>query len=108
MVENFNFHFSPLVQLVALDKTVKNFLTFDKVENKNIVILSRREMLIYTRFLLILAALGLLGSGIAATANLLSGKSALVSLLTLLLVVGISYFWVKDWKQIGKCASLEK
>lgn len=65
-------------------------------------------MLIYTRFLLILAALGLLGSGIAATANLLSGKSALVSLLTLLLVVGISYFWVKDWKQIGKCASLEK
>ncbi len=64
-------------------------------------------MLIYTRIVLIFAAIGLLSMGIGGVASIFQG-GLLQGLIALILAVGIGYFWVQDWKALGKCIKREE
>lgn len=58
-------------------------------------------MLIYTRIVLVLAAVGLITSGLGGLMSLPSRP--VQGLLALILAVGIGYFWIQDWKALSKC-----
>jgi len=58
---------------------------------------------LYTRIVLVFAALGLASMGIGGVVAAFQGNP-LGGLLTLLLAVGIGYFWYQDWMRLGKCA----
>lgn len=59
-------------------------------------------MLIYTRIVLVLAALGLIGTGINGINQLFTGNYTM-GLISLLLAFGIGYFLVKDWQDLSQC-----
>lgn len=59
-------------------------------------------MLIYTRIVLVLAALGLIGTGINGVRQLFAGDYTM-GLISLLLAVGIGYYWMSDWKDLSEC-----
>lgn len=59
-------------------------------------------MLIYTRIVLVLAALGLIGTGINGVTQLFAGDVTM-GLVSLLLAFGIGYFLVKDWIDLSQC-----
>jgi len=58
---------------------------------------------LYTRIVLVFAALGLISMGLAGGMSIFQGN-AVAGLLTLLLAVAIGYFWYKDWVRLGKCS----
>jgi hypothetical protein len=67
-------------------------------------------MLIYTRIVLIFAAIGLASMGVGGIASLFQGgaKNFLQGLVALILAVGIGYFWIKDWRSLSKCIKREE
>lgn len=58
---------------------------------------------LYTRIILVFAAIGLVSMGISGGISALSGQP-LGGLATLLIAAGIGYFWYHDWVRLGKCA----
>jgi len=58
---------------------------------------------LYTRIILVLAALGLASMGLGGIVAAIQGNP-LAGILTLLLAVAIGYFWYQDWMRLGKCA----
>jgi hypothetical protein len=60
---------------------------------------------LYTRVILVLAGIGLVGMGINSVMMLAEGQSALPAILTLLLAVALGYVWYMDWVKLGKCAT---
>lgn len=58
---------------------------------------------LYTRIILAFAGIGLVSMGISGAMATFTGKP-LAGLATLLLAVGIGYFWYHDWVRLGKCA----
>ena len=61
-------------------------------------------MLIYTRIVLILAAIGIVSTGITGILNI--PNTPIIGLLSLLMAVAVGYFWVKDWIALGKCINI--
>ena len=61
-------------------------------------------MLIYTRIVLILAAIGIVSSGVGGLLSI--PTKPIVGLLSLLLAVAIGYFWVQDWNTLSKCIKI--
>jgi hypothetical protein len=59
---------------------------------------------LYTRIVLVLAGLGLVSAGVGGVAMAFRGQPV-AGLVSLILAVGLAYFWIKDWQQLGKCAS---
>jgi hypothetical protein len=63
---------------------------------------------LYTRIILLLAAIGLVSMGLGGAMAIFDGQPA-TGLLTLILAVAIGWVWYRDWVRLGKCAkALEK
>jgi len=58
---------------------------------------------LYTRFILLLAALGLISMGLGGGMAIFNGQP-LAGLLTLLLAVAVGWLWYRDWVKLGRCA----